>query len=189
MKIVPIEGFKQFLGLSLIKIREKEDISNLVNEILLDYKDPTIQFVNPQAIAGLSHIYHAVRHSLRALKKNRLVSKNLSFELLLYLAARRQINESLKFLGITKNIKNVIILAVSTSKIKIEKSLGKLAKKLGDELPITLIGKDSVANYEYISCAYSITDKEINSTYLNPRENFNSKLEKLVVERLALSLI
>ncbi len=186
MEIISIKGYKKYLGISLIKICNRKFFKNLINEVLSNSNDTTVQLLNPKGVAGVNHIYHAVRLSLKALAKNRLISKNFRVELLLYLAARRQISESIRVLGVNEKSNSVVIIVVDTSRIKIRRFLENLILELGEELSITDIGKEGIINPKYLSEAFSINQQEIDSTILNPQEKFKSILEKLVVEKIAL---
>jgi tRNA threonylcarbamoyladenosine modification (KEOPS) complex Cgi121 subunit len=186
MEIILVKGFRKYMGISLVKNYSKGDLRNIFDKILSKNNDIVIQCINPKGIAGIKHIYHAVRLTLRAFQRNRSRSKNLSVELLLYLAGRRQINESLKFLGLTSNMQHILIIAISNSKKEVYDSVNNLILTLGEELPLTFLGKEKISNPKYIIDIFSINEEELNATYLNPLEDFKNVLEKLVLERLAL---
>ncbi|MEM2123053.1 MAG: KEOPS complex subunit Cgi121 [Candidatus Bathyarchaeia archaeon] len=185
MELVSLKGYRKHLGLSLIRIHGKPRIDNVMKEI----KDPpeglTVQLLDSRAIAGRNHIYHAVRLCLKAFRRKLSISRNLQVELLLYLAARRQIDDSIRILGVNEDTKSVIALVLGDSKDNIINYMVGLTSRLGEAAPIQLIGDREVADATYITQIYHIERQELDSTYPDESSSINV-LEKLVLERIAL---
>lgn len=191
MEFTAIKGYGKYLGFSLIKVRGKLKFKDLLDEIKDLPKDLVIQFLDPRAIAGRNHLYHGVRLCLKAFRRRRLVSRNLQVELILYLAARRQIDESIKILGVKENAEYVLILMLGHSKDEMARHMEELISKLGEEVSTQFIGGEYIADSTYIAQIYSIDEQELDSAYLYPRPDSGipgamTRLEKLVVERIVL---
>lgn len=187
MEIIFLRGYNKYLGISLMRITKKNSLKKIITDISSYSSENTvIQLLNPYAIAGIGHIVHATRLYFKALGRNRIISKQSSLELLLYLAAKRQIRESIKVIGVTDTFKNVILVGLGASKDEITKSLQHIILSIGDELSIALIGKEGIADQRYIMDTFSITNLEIDTHSPKSETDVMELLEKLVIERIAL---
>ncbi len=190
MEIIFLRGYNKYLGISLMRITKKNSLNMLI-KYMSSYSSEKIiiQLLNPCAIAGIRHIVHATRLYLKALGRNRIISKQSSLELLLYLVAKRQIRESIKVMGVTDTFKKVILVGLGTSKDKITRSLQHIIQSIGDELSVALIGKEGIADQRYIMDTFSITNLEIDSHSPKSEADLMELLEKFVIERIALFAI
>lgn len=191
MEFVSMKGYGKYLGFSLVKVHGKVKVKDFLDEVKVPPESLVVQLLDPRAIAGRNHLYHGVRLCLKAFRRRRLISKNLQVELILYLAARRQIDESIKILGVKENTRTVLILMLGDSKEEMTKYMEELISKLGKEVSTELIGGEGIADPTYIAQVYSISGQELDSTYPYPYlgsgpSRVMSRLEKLVVERIVL---
>lgn len=99
-----------------------ERLTNFKDYDLQDFlkkysKDPFIQFLSANAIAGKKHILHATYISLLAFQRNVNFTKSLHLEILLTLAQVRQIKKAIEIMS-PKN-DDIIVLAIGTNKEKV----------------------------------------------------------------------
>jgi len=86
------------------KIDNKEKILNqffnIIKEIQDKYENSVVQFIKDKYILNQDHIFTACYYLEKAFLQNKNISNKKNIELLLYLAANRQINKSIKGFGI-----------------------------------------------------------------------------------------
>jgi len=183
---------KQAQELNCKLIAGKVRVSN-VNDFLAALKtvarkyDVTIQAMNAELIAGEEHIKSAVKKALRAVSRNRNITNDLSLEILLYAAGRRQIERALA-MGVAKSEgeKNVAIVIVDAS-ARGEKDLEVVAEEVKrkieiQEEPISELElelEDKGDKKEGIKKFFDITEAELKAVG-------ESKLKQLVLERVAM---
>lgn len=183
---------KQAQELNCKLIAGKVRVSN-VNDFLAALKtvarkyDVTIQAMNAELIAGEEHIKSAVKKALRAVGRNRNITNDLSLEILLYAAGRRQIERALA-MGVSESEgeKRVAIVIVDASaRAQREKDLEVVAeevkRKIGiQEEPISELELEYKGDKkEGIKKFFDITEAELKAVG-------ESKLKKLVLERVAM---
>ena len=71
-----------------------------------------IQFVNPDSILNLKHLLFAIKQSFYAKNNQLLASRDFEVDLLMRISITDQIQEALKFSGITPNNQSYILIAV-----------------------------------------------------------------------------
>ena len=124
--------------------------------------------INSDYVVDLDVLKFAVQKALKSWKEGRNVAKTLSMEILLYVAATRQINKALK-IGLKEGINRVIVVDVSGC---IEK-----LKKLGfREEEVLKVDEEKIKR---VADFYEIGEEELN---LVGRD----KLPLLIRERIAL---
>lgn len=183
---------KQAQELNCKLIAGKVRVSN-VNDFLAALKtvarkyDVTIQAMNAELIAGEEHIKSAVKKALRAVSRNRNITNDLSLEILLYAAGRRQIERALA-MGVSESEdeKRVAIVIVDASaRAQREKDLEVVAeevkRKIGiQEEPISELELEYKGDKkEGIKKFFDITEAELKAVG-------EKKLKMLVLERVAM---
>ncbi|MEM2864925.1 MAG: KEOPS complex subunit Cgi121 [Candidatus Bathyarchaeia archaeon] len=180
-----LKGYGKYLGFSLLRVHGRPRVEDVIREIKGSPEGLTVQLLDSRAIAGRNHLYHAVRLCLKAFRRGPSISKNLQVELLLYLAARRQIDDSIKILGVNEDTRNIIVLVLGDSRDKIIKYMEGLASRLGEAAPTQLVGREGVADPTYIAQIHGIESRELESTYPDESSHMDV-VEKLILERIAL---
>ena len=166
-----------------VRVSNVDDFLAVLKTIAHKY-DVTIQAMNAELIAGEEHIKSAVKKALRAVSRNRNITNDLSLEILLYAAGRRQIERALA-MGVSKSEgeKRVAIVIVDAS-ARGEKDLEVVAeevkRKIGlQEEPISELELEYKGDKkEGIKKFFDITEAELKAVG-------ESKLKKLVLERVA----
>ena len=166
-----------------VRVSNVDDFLAVLKTVAHKY-DVTIQAMNAELIAGEEHIKSAVKKALRAVGRNRNITNDLSLEILLYAAGRRQIERALA-MGVAKSEgeKRVAIVIVDAS-ARGEKDLEVVAeevkRKIGlQEEPISELELEYKGDKkEGIKKFFDITEAELKAVG-------ESKLKKLVLERVA----
>ncbi|HDD36033.1 MAG: hypothetical protein J7K36_05915 [Archaeoglobaceae archaeon] len=123
-------------------------------------------FINSEYVLDLETIKFAVKKALKSWKKGENIAKTLPIEILLYVAARRQINEALE-IGIKQGFNRVVVILLDNC-LELLKSLGFVEKKF--------IPKP---NIEKILKFYNISERELEVVGIK-------KLPMLIRERIVL---
>jgi len=119
-----------------------------------------IQFVNPDSILNLKHLLFAIKQSFYAKNNQLLASRDFEVDLLMRISITDQIQEALKFSGITPNNQSYILIAV------------------GNKSNLKLIEKWIIENHDYSSDIVIDNYKNLSKIH---KIDFN-KLNKLNIE-------
>ncbi|MFX0086074.1 MAG: KEOPS complex subunit Cgi121 [Candidatus Hodarchaeota archaeon] len=95
------------------------EIGQILNELALNYDLKATQLLDNRLIWGHSHILSAIWHARKAYQNNRMISKSLSMEILLYSAGFRQIKKAVGLLGVTDTTESVLGVLIGDNEIKI----------------------------------------------------------------------
>lgn len=165
-----------------VSISNTDDFLSLLKNIAHKYA-VTIQAMDAELIAGEEHIKSAVRKAIRAVERKRGITSDLSMEILLYAAGKRQIERALA-MGVSEGEKEVAIVIVdadvgvggakdlsgATEEVKMRTGI---EEKQIQELESDENKKDRVKKF------FNITEDEIKAVG-------EKKLKMLVLERVAL---
>ncbi|NQE04514.1 Regulatory protein Cgi121 [ANME-1 cluster archaeon GoMg1] len=171
-----------------VRVSNVDDFLAVLKTIAHKY-DVTIQAMNAELIAGEEHIKSAVKKALRAVERNRNITNDLSLEILLYAAGRRQIERALA-MGVSKsegeNAKTVAIVIVDTyTSASGGKDLDMVA---GEVKKATMMVEEPVQELELehnedkkekLKQFFEISEDELKAVG-------ESKLKQLVLERVAM---
>ncbi|PXF52385.1 MAG: hypothetical protein C4B56_05635 [Candidatus Methanophagaceae archaeon] len=148
----------------------------------------TIQAMDAELIAGEAHIKSAVQKALRAIRQGNSITSDLSMEVLLYAAGRRQIERALAMGVSTGDNKKIVVVIIDVDNK--HKDLDAIAREIKqriglEEQPIEDLELESETetNTEEkrnkLMRFFNITDAEIEAVG-------ERKLKMLVLERVAL---
>jgi len=151
----------------VIGAKGKINVEEVIKK-LHEYCSPC-QIFDADVICGEEHIITAYHHAKRAFKYGKNIAKSMEMEILLYVAARRQINDAIKFAG-AKNNGKYAFLFVGKSK----KDAEDFVKMLGMKIDNRLL-KPSIQKLK----KFGITEKELKSVN-------KSMYADLVLEKMAL---
>jgi KEOPS complex subunit Cgi121 len=136
------------------------------------------QLFDNRYIWGYRHLYSAVWHALNAEKNNRMISKTLSIEVLLYVAAQRQIRKAIDLLGVKETTKDIAgILLGGTSQQLINASY-QLQEELHIKPNINLLDDFSSKNELFIKMLSNDGYNAIDFTFI--------EIEKAILQNIAL---
>ena len=171
-----------------VRVSNVDDFLAVLKTVARKY-DVTIQAMNAELIAGEEHIKSAVKKALRAVERNRNITNDLSLEILLYAAGRRQIERALA-MGVSEsegeNAKTVAIVIVDTyTSASGGKDLDMVA---GEVKKATMMVEEPVQELELehnedkkekLKQFFEISEDELKAVG-------ESKLKQLVLERVAM---
>jgi len=170
-----------------VRISDVDDFLAVLKAIAHRYS-VTIQAMDAELIAGEAHIKSAVQKALRAIRQGNSITSDLSMEVLLYAAGRRQIERALAMgvsAGDNKKIV-VVIIDVDNKHKDLDAIAREIKQRIGlEEQPIEDLELESETetNTEEkrnkLMRFFNITDAEIEAVG-------ERKLKMLVLERVAL---
>jgi tRNA threonylcarbamoyladenosine modification (KEOPS) complex Cgi121 subunit len=180
-----------YIGINQIEIDPNEvqinKLVELIEVIESHYEETFLQFFNDKYILNPEHILNACYFAQKAFYTKNNISNKKNLELLLYLAAKRQIKLSLEFFGVNLyNIKNnTISFCIISPKDNIQ--------QLNIEINNYLLSKDirlnlgnlSIDKFKIIKKYFEFSDNQILTVlksygYKNDTLDINSlKLENL----------
>lgn len=135
--------------------------------------DCLLQAVDARMIAGPRHVRTAIDHARRAIDNDRMIARDPSMELLLYLAGSRQIDDALA-LGIGDGRTPALIIIDGGD----ESTVADAVRELDAVTPTSLAPGEEYAVPDELKAWFDITDAELEAT--------QAPLEFLVCERVAL---
>jgi tRNA threonylcarbamoyladenosine modification (KEOPS) complex Cgi121 subunit len=176
---IPDTNLHFFVGLTQVKItvnkiidfRKKESEENeleilfsLINNIQKKFNGSLVQFIKNHYILNEDHIFTACYYVEKAFRENKNISNKKNIELLLYLAANRQISKSIDRFGIDIydfNKENLTLCIVSP-----KNNLNKIYEELSNVLSIEeidlTINNQTNAKINLIKTYFELSDEQIN---------------------------
>ena len=133
----------------------------------------TIQAVDARYVAGAEHIATAVEHAMQASRRNEAIARDRGVEILLYLAATRQIERAFE-IGLTVGQTPAAVIIVSHD----SDSTPEAAVDAVSELSTFTPGEVALGSPERLKRWFDIDHPELTAT--------EASLEALVCERVAL---
>jgi tRNA threonylcarbamoyladenosine modification (KEOPS) complex Cgi121 subunit len=127
-----------FAGAPGIKL-SSEDIGLLINKVLSDFNLKGAQFFNNRYIWGQKHISSAIWHSWNAFQNNRMISKSLSMEILLYTAGFRQIKKAINLLGVNDATTEIVGVLIDENETQTNAAYVEIHKQMNLNPNINLL--------------------------------------------------
>ena len=158
---------KCYIGINQIEIDPKEfhikDLLELIEVIQSHHEDTTLQFFNDRYILNPEHIFHACYFVQKAFYTKMNISNKKNLELLLYLAANRQIKLSLEYFGV--NHHNFLNKRISYCIISSEDKFKQVSSEINRYLhskDISINFKDlSIEKYHRVKKYYGFSNNQI----------------------------
>jgi len=141
--------YDYYVGINQIEIDPKEvqinDLVELIQVMQSHHEDTVLQFFNDRYILNSEHILHACYFVQKAFCTKNNISNSKNLEMLLYLAAKRQIKLGLEYFGVSSyNLQNKRISYCIISSVD-------NIKQLNSEINKNLHSKDLSLNLENLS--------------------------------------
>ncbi len=142
------------------------------------------QLVSLSPLISKRQVLAAMEQACSAIDSGSAISSRLGFELLLRLAGRRQIKESLELLSLKEGAEQeAVLIGIGLDKKQLEKEAQNLGHALGLRPKTNLFEKNFQKNKPLILKSYGISLPQIRSF-----EKWKEKdaIESLVIEKMAL---
>lgn len=174
-----------YLLTDAVRTAKVHDPELLLGQLRSATKVAQIQLVKARLIAGPEHIEFAAQNALRAFKGPRPLSKSLAVELLLYISCQRQISIAIQRMGIAPGDREIVLVALSTSRDSLESLNQAFSLAIPGERDQSLLEITSERKIEALKEYYVVGDREVEAGRF-PGETDTDVLKRLVIERSAL---
>ena len=165
-----------------VRISDVDDFLAILKDIAHRYS-VAIQAMDAELVAGEAHIKSAVQKAVRAIRQGDSITNDLSMEVLLYAAGRRQIERALAMgVSVGDNKKVIIVIIDDTNDKDLDAIADELKQRVGlEEQPMEELESetDTEEKRNKLMRFFNITDAEIAAVG-------ERKLKMLVLERVAL---
>lgn len=161
-----------------------KDLEKMVKTIRKEARpNVEIQFFDARLIATWQHLYFAVIDALTAFSNNDNIAKSLAVETMLYASAQRQIKNATELVGISRTSSRIAVLIIGTSEKTVRSTLARILKHIDGQRDDTVLDL-SQDKTSIIQKAFGISKTEMET--VTKKDNLNSALTDLVIERMAL---
>jgi tRNA threonylcarbamoyladenosine modification (KEOPS) complex Cgi121 subunit len=144
-----------------------------------------VQLVDLGKVAGSRYLFLATYNALKSFYSKQHISRTLSMEILLYVSAKRQINEALKSVGIAVNTQEIAAIAVGPSRMAAIAARDLLEQLLGVRCVDELLDSWSADRIDAVQKNFGIASEELSAT-MREGEDACKAIERLAIERAAL---
>ena len=182
-----IKELEEYVWISAFDIKP-DGIEDVLRSMQEKFPDISVQLVDLDKVAGSRYLLLATFNALKSFRSKQPIARSLSMEILLYVAANRQIDEALKNVGVTAKTRKVAAIIVSKSREQVLNAAGALREILKKEESDQLVDEWDKERIEHVRSALGIGDKEIRAT-LRKNEDPAKAVERLAIERSAMLTI
>ena len=182
-----IKELEECVWISAFDIKP-DGVEDVLRSMQERFPEISLQLVDLDKVAGSRYLLLATFNALKSFRSKQPIARSLSMEILLYVAANRQIGEALKNVGVTANTRRVAAIVVGDSREKALNSAGALREILKKEESDQLVDEWDRTRIEHVRSALGIRDKEIGAT-LRKNEDPAKAVERLAIERSAMLTI
>ncbi|OFX15396.1 hypothetical protein A3K71_00260 [archaeon RBG_16_50_20] len=147
--------------------------------------DVTAQLVDLGRVPGSRYMLLAVLNALKSFHSKQPIARSLGMEILLYIAASRQIGEAIQRVGISSSTEKIVGILVGTTRDELLHATKSLARILNQKSDDDLIDNWSPDRIRNVQSIFEIRDMELKAT-LRAGEAKTKAIERLATERSAL---
>jgi len=147
--------------------------------------DVTAQLVDLGRVPGLRYMLLAVLNALKSFHSKQPIARSLGMEILLYIAASRQIGEAIQRVGISSSTEKIVAILVGTTRDELLHAAKSLAQIVNQKSDDDLIDNWSPDRIRTVQSILEIRDMELKAT-LRAGEAKTKAIERLATERSAL---
>ncbi len=165
-----------------------EDVEQVLRSMQENFPEISVQLVDLDRVAGSRYLFLAIFNALKSFRSKQPITRSLGMEILLYVAANRQIGEALKHVGVTSGTRRVAALAVGSSKdqtLGCAAALRELLKAQDLDMLVDEWNSERIGN---VRSFFGIVDKEIKAI-ARKNEDLSKTVERLAIERSAMLTI
>ncbi len=171
----------RYIAFSAVKLSKPLSKAK-IEELLSDKGDAAVQLVDARAIASQLHIVSAAEHAVCSFALGENIAAKLGLELLLYLAADRQLRSAIEKLGVKEKSLEVVAIALGKEEGKVVEALKELLARLPGEVEEGLL-ETTKEKEEYLRKLFNIKEGELKAAR---KVHGERTLEHLILERIAL---
>lgn len=169
-------------GLRLTKTLKIDQVLNQMQAIIQKRKVP-LQIMEAKYLASPRHAFHAGNLAVAAHREKRARAKRIEVEILLYLTGKRQIGDAISSVGVKKNTKEIVAIALGPSENLVQTAIKDLKKTLQAQSDTKLL-QISGAKRTSLQRLFGITDDEI--ALMTRDGDWKESMLKCVMERGAM---
>jgi tRNA threonylcarbamoyladenosine modification (KEOPS) complex Cgi121 subunit len=169
------------------------DVKSVDTEALLrsaqqKYPAVSVQLVDLDKVAGSRYLCLATFNALKSFRSPHPIAHSLRMEILLYVAANRQISEALKIVGVTAQTKSIAGIAEGGSKEQVLSAAETLSQLLGREENDKLLDRWDRVRLHNVRSIFDIGDRELRAIRRRGEDPARA-IERLAIERSAMLTI
>lgn len=164
------------------------DVDSVLGSIHEKFPDVTVQLVDLDRVPGSRYILLAVLNALESFASTQPIAKTLAMEILLYVAADRQIGEAIPRVGISPGTERIAAILVGSSKERITETFQFLEEIIRATSDDNLVDDWSPERIKNVQSVFGIGALELQAVR-RPGEALASAVERLTIERSALLTI
>lgn len=168
-----------FVSLNKIMVNKNDltltEFFKLIQSIQDEYENVIIQFFNDEYVLNEDHIHSAIYFVQKAFTEELNISQSKNIELLLYLAANRQINQAIQYFGITneqfnKKELNCCLISLQNNLLDV---MDKGLKKLNATKSKFELSANDPQKLERIKYVFKFNDEQIKTVL----ESYGSRIK------------
>ncbi|MHA2223625.1 MAG: KEOPS complex subunit Cgi121 [Candidatus Hodarchaeales archaeon] len=163
---------------TLISRIESSQIRTILMNTSKKFNLLACQIVDNQFIWGYRHLFSSIWHALKAEKGDKMISKTLSIEILLYTAGNRQIKKAIELSGVNDRTKEIAGILIGNTKELVIEASSYLQQRIKYSPDLDLLE-------DFSNKRQNLVDLLVNDGYSAEKFSF-SEIEKAVLQRIAL---
>lgn len=165
-----------------------KDVDKVLNVAEEKFPGVCVQLVDLDQVAGSRYLFLAILNALKSFHSKQPISKTLGMEILLFVAANRQISEALKRVGVTSETRRIAGIVVAKSSKEVSEVGDLLVELLNQRSRDELIDVWPPERISNVRFAFDIGNKELKAT-IRKNEDLVKAIERLAIERSAMLTI
>lgn len=164
-----------------------KDFDEVIRAIVEKYPNADVQFADLDNVPGSRYLFLATMNALKSFT-TKPIAKSLGMEILLYIAANRQITEAIRLVGIASNTQKTVAVLVGKTEGDVSGAADLMSQIIKQESNDELVDSWSTERIRNVRAVFQIGSKELKST-LRENETVAQAVERLAIERSALLTI
>ena len=184
--LFPLPEYSAHIWISGFTAKPK-DLARVVQAIQEKFPGVSVQFADLNRVPGSRYLFLAALNALKSYR-SKPISKSLGMEILLYIAANRQISEAIRLVGITSASEKITAVLVARTEQESSEAAAMLSTIIGQEGNDKLVDIWSNERVKNVREVFYIGSKELKAT-LREDETRSQAVERLAIERSALLAI
>jgi len=161
------------------------NVTQLLADTSKKFPDTYTQLVDLDKVAGSRYLFVATYNALKSFNSKRRISRSLPMEILLYIAADRQIAEAIKHVGVSSETEKTAAIVLGHTREVVSAVGTYLTETIKHSPADSLLDEWTEKRTKNVRSALDIRDKELNAI-LRKGEDPVKGVERLAIERSAL---